>query len=93
MKRLDQSGSHILAFALLILVLGVVGFTGYKVQQSHDKTDVADSSVTSTQTTVPKAVTTTADLQAAGQVLDQSSAQLSNSLDDGQLNADLNSML
>jgi len=93
MTRLNQSGSHIIGFALLVLVLGVVGFTGYKVQQSHNKTSVANQTATTAKAAIPANMTSTADLQSVGQVLDQSSAQLSSNLDDGQLNADLNSML
>ncbi len=93
MKRLNQSGSHIIAIMLLVLALGVVGFTGYKVQQAHNKTDSSNQTKTTAQAAIPKTVTNTTDLQSVGTVLDQSSAQLDSSLDDGQLNADLNSML
>jgi len=88
MKRLNQSGSHILGVALLVLALGVVGFAGYKVQQAHKPT--ASVSVTHT---VPATITTTADLQQTSQALDDSSAQLDSNLDDSSLNADLSSML
>jgi len=88
MKRLNQSGSHVVGLVLLILVLGVVGFAGYKVQQAHTKTKTADS----TQT-VPATITTTSDLQKASQAMDDSSSQLSANLDDSSMDADLNSML
>lgn len=91
MKRLNQSGSHVLGIALLVLVLGVIVFAGYKVQQAHDKTNA--SQTTASTASVPATISNTAGLQQAGQVLDNSSAQLNSSLDDSSMNADLNSML
>ena len=92
MKRLNQSGSHVLGFALLVLVLGVVGFAGYKVQQAHNNSDTAVQTATTTAK-VPATIANTAELQQASRALDDSSAQLNSSLDDSSLNTDLNSML
>lgn len=91
MRRLNQSGSHILGFALLVLALGVVGFAGYKVQQAHNTATTTQAATTTA--TVPATINTTADLQQAGQALDSSSADVNSSLDDSSLNADLDSML
>lgn len=91
MKRLNQSGSHVVAIALVVLALGVVGFAGYTVQQSQHKSTVA--SKTASQQAAPETITSTADLQQAGQSLDDSSAELGTSLDDSALNGDLDSML
>jgi len=93
MKKLNQSGSHVIGLALLVLALGVVGFTGYKVHQSQDKTTVASKVTTTAKVVVPASITGVTDLQDVSQVLDQSSAQLNSGLNDSQLNADLNSML
>jgi len=93
MKRLNQSGSHVIALALLILVLGLVGFTGYKVQQSHDNKTKVSQATAPTKAVVSSTIANAADLQTVSQSLDQSSAQLNSGLDDSQLNADLNSML
>ena len=90
MKRLNQSGSHVLGLVLLVLALGVVGFAGYKVQQAHDN---KVASQTTTTATVPATISNAADLNQAGQALDDSSAQVNSSLDDSSLNADLNDML
>ncbi|HSX31042.1 MAG TPA: hypothetical protein VLE99_03945 [Candidatus Saccharimonadales bacterium] len=92
MKRLGQSGSHIIGLALLVLALGVVGYAGYKVEQAHTKTTSTTQAAT-TKASVPAIVTSQADLQQVSDVLDQSSAQLNTNLDDSGLNADLNSML
>lgn len=92
MKRLNQSGSHVVGLALLVLVLGVVGFAGYKVEQAHNKSDTATQTA-ATAVSVPKVITNTADLQKAGSALDSSTSQLNANLDDSSLDADLNSML
>lgn len=91
MKRLNQSGSHILGFALLVLALGVIGFAGYKVQQAHNKT--ADTVSQTAAAKAPATINTTADLTQTSQSLDSSSSELDSSLDDTTLDADLNSML
>jgi uncharacterized protein HemX len=89
-KLSDQSGSHVLAVALVVLALGVVGFAGYKVQQAHTATyTVTHTAAEST----PASIKGTADLNQTSQALDDSSAQLDSSLDDAALDADLNSML
>lgn len=96
MKRLNQTGSHVIAIAALVLALGVIGFAGYKVSQSNNKPVSTSSTTVSTQTkppVVPTTIGSTADLQQASSVLDQSSSQLNSNLDDSSLNADLNSML
>jgi uncharacterized protein HemX len=89
MKRLNQSGSHIVALVLVVLALGVVGFAGYKVQQAHSKTD----NTATTAHVAPATIHDTADLQQTSQALDDDSSQLDTSLDDAALDADLNAML
>ena len=91
MRRLSQSGSHIIGIALFVLALGAVGFAGYKVMQAHHQP--VENAATTTALTVPAAIKTSADLNQASTVLDDSSAQLNSGLDDSSLNADLNSML
>jgi len=95
MKRLNQTGSHLIALALLVLALGVISFAGYTVVQRNKPADTASTTAqTQTKTAVvPATIKNTADLQQAGTVLDNSSSQLNTSLDDSALNADLSSML
>lgn len=90
MKRLNQSGSHVLAALLVVAALAVAGFTGYKVMQARD-TDDTMQTVSVEQ--VPDTINNAEDLQQAGTVLDDASAELDSGLDDSQLDADLNSML
>ncbi|HSX05544.1 MAG TPA: hypothetical protein VLF69_03705 [Candidatus Saccharimonadales bacterium] len=92
MKRLNQSGSHIVGLALLVLALGVIGFAGYKVEQAHNKTATATTQSTAS-TTAPATIANTADLQQTSAALDDASTQLNAGLDDSSMNADLNSML
>jgi uncharacterized protein HemX len=89
MKRLNQTGSHILGIALLIVALGVVGFAGYTVMNKHkDKTATATTATTQSDT-----IQNTADLTAASDQLDSSSTQVNSNLDDSSLNNDLNDLL
>lgn len=91
MKRLNQSGSHLVALLVLVLALGVVGFAGYKVNQArNDSGTLTAAKVTDT---TPATLTTTADLDKTSQSLDDSAAQLDNNLDDSSLDTDLNAML
>lgn len=91
MKRLNQTGSHIVGVAVLLLVLGVVGFAGYKVMNANKKDDV--TTTTKTANSVPSSIKNTADLTQAANALDSSSAQVNSGLDDSQLNGSLNDML
>lgn len=88
MKRLNQSGSHILGLALLIVVLGVIGFAGYTVMNKSN-----DKSATTTASTQSEAIQNTADLTKASNELDSSSTQVNSNLDDSTLNSDLNDLL
>ncbi len=88
MKRLNQSGSHVVALLVVVAALAIVGLAGYKVMQARNTVDTQQ-----TAAQVPAAINNAADLQQANKVLDDSSAQLDSGLDDSQLDADLNSML
>ena len=93
MNRTNQSGSHLIAVAFAVLVVGVVAFGGYRVWQMQQAASTNNAADTTASTTVPAKIINTTTLKQAGTVLDSSSAQLNSSLDDSALNADLNSML
>lgn len=92
MKRLNEAGSHVIAVALLVLVLGLVGFTGYKVMHANDK-DSTNKTATSQKATAPVQINSKADLEQASKALDSSSGDVNGSLNDGALDADMNDML
>jgi len=88
MKRLNQTGSHVVALVLFALVIGVVAFAGYKVSQSGKPAQTV-----SNKTAVPETITTTKDLDDTSAALDNESSQVDTNLDSSSLDADLNSML
>ena len=90
MKRLNQTGLHIVAIGLVVLVLGVVGFAGYTVSQHNKK---ANTTATSKALLAPKAIQTKADLNAAAQSLDDISTDLNNSVDGNTLDSSIDDLL
>jgi len=93
MKRLNTSGSHVVALVVGVLVVGVIGMAGYKVWQ-NSKTPVTDTATTvKTSSAVPSTIKSNADLTNASKALDDSSAQVNSNLDDNSLNSDLNDLL
>lgn len=92
MKRLNNSGSHVVAFFVAFLVLGVIGLAGYKVYKG-DNVTVSTPTLTKTASAVPGTIKSNADLTQAAKALDASSAQVNSSLNDGSLNNDLNDLL
>ena len=91
MKTSNESGSHVIALALGLVFVAVVGFAGYRVYQMQLATNGATD--TKTTATVPAKITNTASLNQAASVLDQSSAQVNSNLDDNALNDDLSNLL
>jgi predicted negative regulator of RcsB-dependent stress response len=75
---------------VVVLVVAVVGFAGYRVWSNQNTADTTETSAT---TTVPSTIQTKADLDSTGKYLDGLGAQLNADLDDSSLNADINSML
>ncbi|HSX15383.1 MAG TPA: hypothetical protein VLF40_01200 [Candidatus Saccharimonadales bacterium] len=90
MKRLNQTGSHIAGILLFALVIGVVVFAGWKVEQARAP---KPAQVVSSKAAVPDTITTTKDLQDTSTVLDNESSQLDSGLDSSTMDSDLNSML
>lgn len=93
MKRLNQSGSHVVALLVGVLVIGVIGLAGYKVMQAQNDTTLQSSNPVTTSKAAPKTIKTNADLTQAAKALDSSSSQVDGSLNDNALNASLNDML
>jgi len=93
MKRLNQTGSHLIGIALLVVVLGLVAFAGYTVSHRNSKTTKATATAGAKTTVAPASIKNSADLQQTASALDSAASQLNASLDDSGMNADLNSML
>ncbi|HSX43214.1 MAG TPA: hypothetical protein VLF59_03960 [Candidatus Saccharimonadales bacterium] len=91
MKRLNQSGSHIIALALVVLALGVVGFAGYKVMQRNQKSPVVTAN--GTNIAIPTTIKTKTDLTVTAKSLDSASAELNSSIDTGSLDSSMNDLL
>ena len=93
MKTTSESGSHLIALAVGIVVVGVIGFAGYTVYMRQAATTSTDATGTTATVKVPAKITNTASLNQAATALDQASAQVNSNLDDTSLNADLNDLL
>lgn len=93
MKKLNQTGSHLLAVLLFVVVVGVIGLAGYKVWQNNQTSTDTTTNQTKTAATVPNTINNNTDLTNVGKVLDDSSSQLDGSLNDNNLNTDLNDLL
>ena len=85
MRKLTQNGSHLLVIALVLVAVGVVGIAGYTVMKANNP----DTAKTSSEAAAPNAT----DLKTADDSLDSSASDLDTSLDESNLDADLNSML
>jgi hypothetical protein len=91
MKKHLQTGSHVVALSLVVLVLGVVAFAGYTVMNRTKKTPT--ETATGTNITTPKTIETKADLQATAKSLDTASSDLNSGLDDSSLDSSMSDLL
>lgn len=89
--RFNQNGSHLIAVGLAIIVLGVVGLTGYRVM--NHRPAVNDAASPAATVKAPAQITTKADLSQASQSLNDSGTDINNSMNSGSLNNDLNDLL
>ncbi|MDB5166621.1 MAG: hypothetical protein JWM37_693 [Candidatus Saccharibacteria bacterium] len=87
--RINQAGSHIIAIAVGIVILGVIGLAGYRVLQ-HDN-PMADSAAKTPS--VPASITSKDDLKQTAASLDGSSVDVNNSVDGSSLDENLTDML
>ena len=89
--RNNQAGFEAVGVIVAVLFVAVVGFAGLKVASMNKSTDAVQSSSASSE--VPATIKTKADLAKTSKNLDASGSQLNSNLDDGSLDADLNTML
>lgn len=100
MKRNSQAGfAHVTVILVLLLVVGVVAFAGYRVweAQSDSSVDTATmQTTTSSSDSVPAATQSTidsqSDLKASDEALTQTASDLNTSLDTSSLDSDINSL-
>lgn len=92
MTRLNQTGSHLLAALVGLVVLAGIGFAGYTVMH-HQPAATTSTTTTASSSTVPASIKTTADLTTTEHALDNASSQVDGSLNDNSLNSDLNDLL
>ena len=83
----NQAGVGHLVAILAVVVIGAVGFIGYRVATMEDSGETSTQSV---QSTTQSEVTTKADVEQASQDIDATSLD---EVDPAQLDSDLNSIL
>jgi hypothetical protein len=88
MKRLNQRGSHILAIAIGIVVVGVIAFAGYKVMNNDPAADKKDQAATA-----PTSIENKDDLQQASDSLNDTNATVNSDLNTDSLNDNLDDLL
>lgn len=90
----SQTGIGHIVVIMALLMVGVVGFAGYKVvtKQPAQSTAVRGSSQVDS-IAVPAKISTKADLETTTKALDGSSTQVDSGLNDNSLDADLSDML
>jgi hypothetical protein len=92
MKRLNATGSHVVAVAVVILALGVVGYAGYTVMQ-RSNTHASDTAAAKTEFAAPASIDSKADLETTATSLDKASGQIDSSVDATSLDSSMNDLL
>lgn len=93
-KQFPQAGFGHIVLLMLVLVVAVIGFAGYKVASTGTaKTASAPSTSATAVSTIPASIDTAADLAQTGKALDSSATQAESSLDDSGLDADIDAVL
>ena len=88
MKRLNQSGSHLLLISLGVVVVGIIGFTGYRIANRDDGNNTQKESASA-----PSEIKNKEDLQKASDSLDSSNEDIDSGLNTNSLDDDLNDLL
>jgi hypothetical protein len=91
MKRLssNQNGIGLLAVLVLVAVVGIIGAVGYRVTSGSSTPTASVTANTSSKT--PAKIKSTADVDTATKELD--ATDVNSSVDTGELDADISSLL
>ena len=87
MRRLNQSGMGHVALLLVVVVVAVVAFAGYRVWSAQQ------DSATPTETATTTSIQSKADLVETSSVLDDTSSDLNQAFDTSALDEDIDSLL
>lgn len=88
-KTLNQEGIGHVVIALAVAVVAVVGFVGYRVASTSNPSKSSD--VATRQTAAPRSIKNSSDIKRANSSLE--TTNVDSSVNDGQLDSDLNSLL
>lgn len=89
--KTNQSGFGHIVLLVVVLMVAVVAFAGYRVWSNQQAADTTTK--TSAAATLPSSIETKADLTSTSKYLDNLGSQLDADLDGSSLDADINSML
>ena len=90
MTKFNQKGSTHIVAVVGVLVIAVAGFVGYRVLNANQTESAGSAKPVATQSTVPKKISTKADVIKASKALDETA--IDGSVNPNQLDQDLNSL-
>lgn len=91
MKNKNQSGFAVLELVLIVAVLALVGFAGYKVMNKQSTSKSASVATTPTQASLPTQIKTNADVSQSIKSLD--ATPIDSKLDPTQFDSSINALL
>lgn len=93
MRSLNQKGFEPISLILIVVLIAVVAFAGYKVVTMNRTADSAATTSTGQEAGAPEKINNKEDLEQTDKALNESDAELDKNLNDEQLDADVDSML
>ena len=88
--RTEHGFAHLLGLAVVVVVLAIIGFAGYKVMQSQKSNDTA--STTATTSAVQKKIDTQPTLKAVDQSLSEATTALNSGFSTTTLDSDIQAL-
>jgi len=89
--KADQRGSGHLVLIAAVLIIGMIGFAGWRVYDANRSVTPAATATTSAAAAVPATLKSTADLDAASKAVSQTNVD--NDLNTSSLDGDMNAVL